>query len=81
MEIASAFQILPSDDEERPGAYARFPYDRDLVAILDGTTAAKKSVDGSTWTAFGIAAPSGAPTVPMAWAGARRRRGTCAALG
>ncbi|WP_247654127.1 MULTISPECIES: hypothetical protein [Microvirga] len=31
MEIASAFQILPSDDEERPGAYARFPYDRDLV--------------------------------------------------
>lgn len=39
-----------------------FPYDRDLVAILDGATAAKKSVDGSTWTAFGIAAPSGAPT-------------------
>ncbi|WP_262267646.1 hypothetical protein [Microvirga yunnanensis] len=31
MEIASAFQIMPSDDEERPGAYARFPYDRDLV--------------------------------------------------
>lgn len=31
MEIVSAFQILPSDDDERPGAYAAFPYDRDLV--------------------------------------------------
>lgn len=39
-----------------------FPHDRDLVAILDGATAAKKSVDGSTWTAFGIAAPAAAPT-------------------
>jgi len=39
-----------------------FPYDRDLVAILDGATAAKKSVDGTTWTNFGIAAPSTAPT-------------------
>lgn len=39
-----------------------FPYDRDLVAILDGATAAKKSTDGSTWSSFGIAAPSGAPT-------------------
>jgi hypothetical protein len=39
-----------------------FPYDRDLVAILDGATAAKKSVDGTTWTTFGIAAPAGAPT-------------------
>lgn len=39
-----------------------FPYDRDMVAILDGVTAAKKSTDGSTWTNFGIAAPAGAPT-------------------
>jgi hypothetical protein len=39
-----------------------FPYDRDLVAILDGTTAAKKSTDGTTWTNFGIAAPASAPT-------------------
>lgn len=39
-----------------------FPYDRDIVAILDGVTAAKKSVDGTTWTGLGIAAPAGAPT-------------------
>lgn len=38
-----------------------FPYDRDIVAILDGATAAKKSTDGSTWTNFGIAAPAHAP--------------------
>ena len=31
MEIATAFQIIPSDEEEKPGAYAVFPYDRDLV--------------------------------------------------
>lgn len=31
MEIVSAFQVLPSEDHERPGAYAVFPYDRDLV--------------------------------------------------
>jgi len=31
METASAFQVLPADDDERPGAYAAFPYDRDLV--------------------------------------------------
>ena len=36
-----------------------FVYDRDIVAIFDGTTAAKKSTDGTTWSAFGIAAPSG----------------------
>lgn len=39
-----------------------FPYDRDMVAIFDGATAAKKSTDGTTWTGFGIAAPAGAPT-------------------
>lgn len=31
MEIASAFRITPSEDEERAGAFAAFPYDRDLV--------------------------------------------------
>jgi hypothetical protein len=31
MEIASAFRVAPSDDREKPGAYAVFPYDRDLV--------------------------------------------------
>lgn len=30
MEFASAFQVTPSDGE-RPGAFATFPYDRDLV--------------------------------------------------
>jgi hypothetical protein len=39
-----------------------FPYDRDLVAILDGATTAKKSTDGTTWTNFGIEPPAGAPT-------------------
>lgn len=39
-----------------------FPYDRDMVAIFDGATAAKKSINGTTWTNFGIAAPSTAPT-------------------
>ncbi len=39
-----------------------FPYDRDIVAILDGATAPKKSVDGTTWSAFGLAAPASAPT-------------------
>src|SRR3954451_4370478 len=31
METASAFQVAPADDAERPGAYVEFPYDRDLV--------------------------------------------------
>jgi hypothetical protein len=31
MEIASAFQVVSSDDDERLGAYAVFPYDRELV--------------------------------------------------
>lgn len=40
-----------------------FPYDRDLVAVFDGITPASKSTDGlNTWTAFGIAPPTGAPT-------------------
>jgi hypothetical protein len=39
-----------------------FPYDRDIVAIFDGATAAQKSTDGTTWTKDGIAAPASAPT-------------------
>jgi hypothetical protein len=30
MELSSAFHVIPSDDE-RPGAFAVFPYDRELV--------------------------------------------------
>jgi hypothetical protein len=47
-----------------------FPYDRDLVAILDGATAAKKSTDGITWTNLGIAAPGTAPTASAVAGGA-----------
>lgn len=39
-----------------------FPYDADLVAVLDGTHVPKKSTDGTTWTQLGISAPSVAPT-------------------
>jgi hypothetical protein len=35
-----------------------FPYDRDMVAVLDGVNRPKKSTDGSTWTNFGIIAPT-----------------------
>lgn len=39
-----------------------FPYDRDIVAVFDGTNTPKKSTDGSTWTQDGIDAPASAPT-------------------
>lgn len=39
-----------------------FPYDRDLVAVFDGSNVPKKSTDGTTWTQMGITAPSVAPT-------------------
>jgi hypothetical protein len=39
-----------------------FPYDRDIVAILDGTHVPKKSTTGATWTQLGIDAPAAAPT-------------------
>ena len=39
-----------------------FPYDRDLVAVFDGSNVPKKSTDGTTWTQLGITAPSVAPT-------------------
>ncbi len=36
-----------------------FPYDRDLVVALDGSSnGQKKSTNGSSWTRFGIEAPS-----------------------
>jgi hypothetical protein len=38
-----------------------FPHDRDIVAVLDGSSNTKKSTDGTTWTKFGIEAPSTAP--------------------
>jgi hypothetical protein len=38
-----------------------FPFDRDIVAVFDAVTAAKKSINGTTWTTFGIA-PPGTPT-------------------
>jgi hypothetical protein len=39
-----------------------FPYDRDLVAVFDGSSVPKKSTDGTTWTQMGITAPTVAPT-------------------
>jgi hypothetical protein len=39
-----------------------FPFDRDIVAIFDGTNVPKKSTDGTTWTQMGITPPSVAPT-------------------
>ena len=39
-----------------------FPYDRDMVAVLDGSNVPKKSTNGTTWTQVGITAPSVAPT-------------------
>jgi hypothetical protein len=35
-----------------------FPSDRDLVACLDGSTRLMKSTNGSSWTRFGLLAPS-----------------------
>lgn len=35
-----------------------FPNDRDQVAIFDGATVPKKSLDGVTWTQLGITAPA-----------------------
>lgn len=46
-----------------------FPNDRDQVAIFDGATVPKKSLDGVTWTQLGITAPA-APAVAIAAGGA-----------
>lgn len=46
-----------------------FPYDRDLVAVFDGSHIPKKSQDGTTWTQDGIDAPSTPPTATAVNAG------------
>ncbi len=40
-----------------------FPYDRQLVAVVDGTNRPRKSTDGITWTRMGIDAPAGTSTL------------------
>ena len=40
-----------------------FPYDRELVAVLDGANRPRKSTDGVTWTHMGIDAGSSASAV------------------
>jgi len=47
-----------------------FAYDRDLVAVFDGTNRPQKSTDGSTWTRFGIDVPGTAPTASTLSSGA-----------
>ena len=47
-----------------------FTSDRDLVAVFDGaSTNLWKSTNGSSWTHFGIAAPTAGPTVSTASSG------------
>jgi hypothetical protein len=38
-----------------------FVYDRNLVALFDGVAPLQKTVDGTTWSAFGITPPAAAP--------------------
>jgi hypothetical protein len=40
-----------------------FPYDRDLVGLMDGSNTPFKSTNGSSWTKLGIAASSTGPTL------------------
>jgi hypothetical protein len=40
-----------------------FPYDRQLVAVMDGANRPRKSTDGVTWTRMGIDAPSANSTL------------------
>jgi hypothetical protein len=40
-----------------------FVYDRSLVAAFDGSSTPIKSLDGTTWTQLGIAAPLAAPSL------------------
>jgi len=47
-----------------------FPHDRDIVATFDGANAAVKSSNGSSWTAFGIAASTNASTLTQESSGA-----------
>ncbi|WP_114947472.1 hypothetical protein [Microvirga calopogonii] len=57
METASTFQVLPSEDDEKPGAYAVFPYDRDLVArFRDGFPRARWRGGEQRWFVPGTTA-------------------------
>ena len=47
-----------------------FPYDRQIVAVFDGTNRPKKSTDGSSWTNFGIDQPAAGPTASTLSSGA-----------
>ena len=40
-----------------------FPYDRDLVMVMDGANRPRFSTNGSTWMSLGINAPSTGPTL------------------
>ncbi len=40
------------------GTSVFFPFDRDLVAVMDGVNRPRMSTDGSTWVLMGIDAPS-----------------------
>jgi len=46
-----------------------FPHDRDLVAVMDGSTSPWKSTNGSSWTKMGLTKPSIAPTLSSAGSG------------
>ena len=43
-----------------------FPYDRQLVAVMDGVNRPAKSTDGLTWTRMGIDAPTATSTLSSA---------------
>lgn len=56
MELSSAFQVIPSDDE-RPGAFALFPYDRELVQRFRGSfPRARWRGEGQGWFVPGTTA-------------------------
>lgn len=46
-----------------PTAEVFFPYDRELVAVMDGVNQPRKSTDGVTWTRLGIDASTNASTL------------------
>ena len=46
-----------------------FTHDRDLVAVMDGSTTPFKSTNGSSWTRLGIDRPSTSPTLSSAGGG------------
>jgi hypothetical protein len=46
-----------------PTADVFFPYDRSIVAVLDGANRPYKSTDGIAWTRMGIDAPAGVSTL------------------